>query len=42
MYKRVYVTPRVVGKDASLGVRDRKNEGYFLTWIPIIPGTKAN
>lgn len=42
MYKRVYVTPRVVGKDASLGVRDGKNEGYFLIWIPIIPGTKAN
>lgn len=30
MYTRAYVTPRVVGEDANLGVSYGKNEGYFL------------
>lgn len=41
-YKRVQATPRVVDKDASWGVRSGKNAGYFLEWIPIIPGMEAN
>lgn len=42
MYTRVYVTPRVVGEDANLGVRYEKNEGYFLIWTTVIPGKGAN